>query len=98
MNTTAIFTSLIIAKDARIDFMSGNQLLIRRTTAPSPPGLSGSQSGDKVRIWAGSDTPEEAPFRVIEDGKMVATDAEVHGSGSFEGDLTAQTLNLALCT
>ena len=98
VNTTAIFTSLIIAKDARIDFMSGNQLLIQKDDGTVTAGLSGSQSGDKVRIWAGSATPEEAPFRVIESGKMVATDAEVHGSGSFEGDLTAQTLNLALCT
>ena len=96
VNTTAIFTSLIIAKDARIDFMSGNQLLIQKDDGTVTAGLSGSQSGDKVRIWAGSATPDDAPFRVIEDGKVIATDAEVHGTvyaedGEFTGTVYANS-------
>ena len=80
INTTAIFTSLIIAKDALIDFMSGNQLLIRRDDGTVTAGLSGSQEGGKIRIWAGAPTPDSAPFRVSEYGKMVATDVEVTGT------------------
>lgn len=80
INTTSVFTSLIIARDAAIDFMSGNQLLIRRDDGTVTAGLSGSQEGDKVRIWAGAATPDGAPFRVDEAGRVVATDAEITGT------------------
>ena len=63
LNTTAIFTSLIIAKDAQIDFMQGNQLLIKKDDGTVTAGLSGTQSGEKIRMWAGSPTPDDAPFR-----------------------------------
>ena len=43
-------------------------------------GMSGSQDGLKTRIWAGSATPDSAPFRVDENGKLTATDAEVTGT------------------
>ena len=100
VNTTAIFTSLIIAKDARIDFMSGNQLLIQKDDGTVTAGLSGSQAGDKVRIWAGASTPDTAPFRVTEDGKVIATDAEVHGTvyaeyGEFTGTVNATAGQIA---
>lgn len=78
-NVTSIFTSLIIAKNASIDFMQGNQLLIMKDDGTVTAGLSGTQDGGKTRIWAGSDTPDNAPFRVNESGKVVMTDAEVHG-------------------
>ena len=80
INTTSVFTSLIIARDASIDFMSGNQLLIRRDDGSVTAGLSGSQEGGKVRIWAGAATPDDAPFRVDEAGRVVATDAEITGT------------------
>lgn len=78
-NVTSIFTSLIIAKNASIDFMQGNQLLIMKDDGTVTAGLSGTQDGGKTRIWAGSNTPDNAPFRVNESGKVVMTDAEVHG-------------------
>lgn len=89
LNTTAIFTSLIIAKDAQIDFMQGNQLLIKKDDGAVTAGLSGSQSGEKIRMWAGSPTPDNAPFRVTEDGKVHAENAEITGevnatSGTFK--------------
>uniref|UniRef100_UPI003FEF5F4A hypothetical protein n=1 Tax=Bacteroides eggerthii TaxID=28111 RepID=UPI003FEF5F4A len=89
LNTTAIFTSLIIAKDAQIDFMQGNQLLIKKDDGTVTAGLSGSQSGEKIRMWAGSPTPDAAPFRVTEDGKVHAENAEITGevnatSGTFK--------------
>lgn len=79
LNTTAIFTSLIIAKDAQIDFMQGNQLIIKKDDGTVTAGLSGSQSGEKIRMWAGSPTPDDAPFRVTEDGKVHAENAEITG-------------------
>ena len=79
LNTTAIFTSLIIAKDAQIDFMQGNQLLIKKDDGAVTAGLSGSQSGEKIRMWAGSPTPDNAPFRVTEGGKVHAENAEITG-------------------
>lgn len=59
--------------------MQGNQLLIMKDDGTVTAGLSGTQDGGKTRIWAGSDTPDNAPFRVNESGKVVMTDAEVHG-------------------
>lgn len=92
MTASYIFTSLIIAKDASIDFMQGNQLLIKKDDGTVTAGLSGSIAGSKVRIWAGPATPDNAPFRVTESGKFVSTEAEV------EGSITARTMNLKVCT
>lgn len=80
-NVTSIFTSLIIAKNASIDFMQGNQLLIMKDDGTVTAGLSGTQDGAKTRIWAGSDNPDKAPFRVDEDGTFTAE------SGFFRGIL-----------
>lgn len=96
LNTTAIFTSLIIAKDAQIDFMQGNQLLIKKEDGTVTAGFSGSQQGGKVRIWAGSDTPDNAPFRVLESGKVIGTDVELTGiiyatGGTFKGTVQAES-------
>lgn len=84
-----IYTSLIIAKNASIDFMQGNQLLIKKDDGTVTAGLSGSIAGSKVRIWAGSATPDNAPFQVLESGKVICMNAEVHGdinatSGTFK--------------
>lgn len=78
-NEGPIFTSLIIAKNASIDFMQGNQLLIKKDDGTVTAGLSGSIAGSKVRIWAGSATPDNAPFQVLESGKVICMNAEVHG-------------------
>ena len=88
-NVGAIFTSLIIAKNAKIKFLQGNQLLILKSDGTITAGLSGSDSGGKIRFWAGSTTPDNAPFRVNEFGKMIATDADITGkitatSGTFK--------------
>ena len=67
-NTTAIFTSLIVAKNAKIKFLQGNQLLIQKDDGTITAGVSGSELGQKVRFWAGAEEPDDAPFRVTEDG------------------------------
>lgn len=79
VNTTAIFTSLIIAKNAKIQFLQGNQLLVQKDDGTVTAGLSGSTSGKKTRIWAGAATPDSAPFRVDENGNLVATKANITG-------------------
>ena len=88
-NVTAIFTSLIIAKNAKINFLQGNQLLMQKNDGTVTAGLSGSEEGEKIRFWAGSEIPDNAPFRVSEDGTLIATKAEITGevnatSGVFE--------------
>lgn len=79
VNVGAIFTSLIIAKNAKIKFLQGNQLTIQKSDGTITAGLSGSEDGEKIRIWAGSNTPDTSPFRVTENGKMWATDAHIQG-------------------
>jgi len=79
-----IFTSLIIAKNASIDFMQGNELLIKDSGNNVVAGLTGGASAQAgstaVRIWAGSSIPGSAPFRVNNDGSFVATKANITGN------------------
>ena len=82
INTTAVFTSLIIAKDASIDFVQGNELLIKGSDGVTvEAGLSGSSAtGGNVRMWVGGETPDDAPFTVDKYGALVATDANISGT------------------
>ena len=96
-NFTAIFTSLIIAKNAKITFLQGNQLLIQEDNGTITAGLSGSNEGNAYRFWAGASTPDNAPFRVDKYGNAWMTKAHVTGevnatSGKFEGEITAGSL------
>ena len=65
--------------------MSGNQLLIQKDDG-TVTGRGSPEARAATRCASGREATRRRrhPFRVIEDGKMVATDAEVHGSGSFE--------------
>lgn len=78
-NVGAIFTSLIVAKNAKIKFLSGNQLTIQKSDGTVTAGLSGSDEGEKVRFWAGSETPDNAPYKVDETGRFTAEE------GIFKG-------------
>lgn len=78
-NVGAIFTSLIIAKNAKIRFLQGNSITVEKEDGTVTAGMQGSAEGKKTRFWAGSAVPDDAPFRVDEDGKMTATNAEVNG-------------------
>lgn len=88
-NVGPIFTSLIISPSAHISFMQNNQLLIMKSDGKTvTAGLSGSEEGSKVRIWAGAHEPDDAPFQVLESGRMIATDVDLTGtinaiSGTF---------------
>lgn len=80
-NVNGIFTSFILAKNAKIRFIQGNQLLIQKSNATVTAGLSGSDEGDKTRFWAGSDTPDNAPFAVNEEGVTTSTKFRTARSG-----------------
>lgn len=97
-NVGSIFTSLIIAKNAKIQLFQGNDLLIQKDDGTVTAGMTGSNSGSLVRIFAGStyENRASAPFRVTEDGSLYATKAHVQGEivatrgiiGSMEIDPT----------
>ena len=90
-NVGSIFTSLIIAKNAKIQLFQGNDLLIQKNDGTVTAGMTGSNSGSLVRIFAGStyENRASAPFRVTESGELYATKAHIQGeivatSGKFE--------------
>ena len=74
VNVPAIFTNVILGKSAHIDLMQGNDLLIKKPDATVTTGMSGTQEGDKTRIWAGAtkENKDVAPFSVNEDGIVTA--------------------------
>ena len=81
-NIGALFTSLIIAKNAKLTFAQANQLLLQNGNTVTG-GLSG---GSGIQIWAGSNgmngnTPIDPKFYVTSQGEMYAK------SGVFEGSI-----------
>ena len=90
-NVTAILTDLIIAKNAQLQFMQGNRLLIQKDDGTITAGISGSTSGDKIRFWAGAEEPDTAPFRVDEEGNLIAQNGRFEGviAGTLESLQTA---------
>lgn len=78
-----IYTSLIIAKNASLDFVQGNELIIKDSNNNVVAGLTGGSSKEAgttpVRIWAGGGVPGSAPYRVNELGEFVSTKADVTG-------------------
>ena len=84
-----IFTSLIIAKNASIDFVQGNELIIKDSNNNVVTGLTGGSSKEAgttpVRIWAGGNVPGNAPFRVDQNGNLVATKANITGTITATG-------------
>ena len=84
-NSVAVFTGIVIAKNGKITFLQGNQFVIQKDNGTVTAGMSGSESGQKIRIWAGSATPDSAPFRVDEEGNVVATKANITGTITATG-------------
>ena len=82
-NAGPIYTSLIIAKNASLDFVQGNELIIKDSNNNVVAGLTGGSSKEAgttpVRIWAGGGVPGSAPYRVNELGEFVSTKADVAG-------------------
>lgn len=98
-NVASIYTDLIIAKNAKLDFITGNSLRVGYQVDNTPNGFrvvagitgEGGNNANSVRIWAG--TTEEnranAPFRVTQSGKLHATGAYIEGNGTFTGTIYA---------
>lgn len=96
-NVGGIYSSFILAKNAKIKFQTSNELtIVGRDNSTIVAGLTGGgNSTNNVRIWAGSTESDtnDAPFRVYEDGSLVAQNAEVVGqidgsNGHFNTTLT----------
>lgn len=86
-NVESIYTDLIIAKDAKLDFVSGNAVRVgyesgtnNFTVVAGITGAGGS-NGSAIRIWAGAteENRGRAPFRVTQDGILHAEDADISG-------------------
>ncbi len=76
-----IQTDLLLAKHAKINFASGNQMLLQGDKDNVVGGLSGyGTNSDSVRLWLGSEDPYDAKFSVTDSGRMKAHDAEIIGS------------------
>lgn len=75
LNATALFTSLIIAKNAHLTFMQGNRLVILNEDGSAAAGFVGSD----IPLWVGAEDADTAPFRVNKKGKLFSTDANVEG-------------------
>lgn len=90
-NVAAIFTSLIIAKNAKVRFFQGNDLLIQTEDGIVDAGLTGSNDAGSIRFFSGStfENRATAPFRVNRTGEFWATKAHIQGeivatSGAFD--------------
>ena len=69
-----VASRVLLAENAYIDFLTGNELYMRDSGGTVTAGAAG---GNGISFWAGDDTPGEAPFRVNYNGSMTAT------SGTF---------------
>ena len=79
-NTVGILVSLIIARDAKLDFLSSNEIRILDANDNVTAWVSGSVSGDAgIRFYAGSAEPQNAPFRVNEKGELYSS--KIHAEG-----------------
>lgn len=94
-NTLSVFTSLIIAKNAKIKFLQGNQLILMDADGNIVGGMSGfSTDSNDIRIWVGSDVPSDAPFQVLEDGTTIANKLQASGA-VIDGEITATSGKIA---
>ncbi len=89
--------------------ITGNQISSATTIIAGSGSWTAGMNGDDTasandyrywRFWAGASDPDFAPFRVDRNGKLWATDADISGtvtatSGSFTGDIYAETLTLS---
>ena len=87
-NVESIYTDLIIAKDAKLDFVSGNAVRVGYESGTNNftvvAGITGAggNNGSAIRIWAGAteENRGNAPFRVTQDGRLYANNAYISGT------------------
>lgn len=91
-NIPSIYTPLVIADNAKIDFLTGNEIRILDANNKVTAGVSGSGSGETgIRFYAGSADSQNAPFRVDENGKVIAK------NGEFKGMIEALGISMSDC-
>lgn len=85
-NVGSIYTDLIIAKDAQLDFITGNSLRVGYTSGNSfvtVGGITGNSgdNSDAIGLWLGAteENRTNATFRVTFGGKLYATNADISG-------------------
>ena len=87
-----IYASFILAKNAKIKFLTNNELTVVDSNSNPVAGITGgggnANNSRNVRIWAGSSSEDSlgrlnlsnAAFKVYDDGSLVATSATIYGS------------------
>lgn len=68
-----VYTPLIMAQNAILRFMQGNQLLIMK---PDNETVAAGFVGGDYPLWVGATTPEEAPFKVSIDGDLFCSNRD----------------------
>lgn len=79
-----VYTPLIMAQNAILRFMQGNQLLIMKADGKT---VAAGLVGGGYPLWVGANTPSSAPFRVSLEGKLYASGATITGDSVFEGTI-----------
>lgn len=79
-----VYTPLIMAQNAILRLMQGNQLLIMK--GDNKTVAAGLVGGD-YPLWVGATTPTDAPYKVSIAGKLYAAGAVISGDSTFEGTL-----------
>ena len=76
-----VATDLLLAQNAIVNLLQGNEVRVLDGNGIATAGMSGSGSGNSgIRFYAGSDDPQTAPFRVDENGKVIANNIVAYGS------------------
>lgn len=76
VNRKLVFQGRIEATDGHI----GGWTIGATTLTSGGVGMSSATGTNAVSFWAGNATPTSAPFRVLNNGKLYATDADITGT------------------
>lgn len=76
-----VYTPLIMAQNAILRFMQGNQLLIMK--GDNKTVAAGLVGGD-YPLWVGATTPTDAPYKVSIAGKLYAAGAVISGDSTLK--------------
>ena len=89
-----IATKLLLAKNAKIDFLSGNEIYLTDASGNISGGARAADSSSDVIFWAGSTNNgiSNAPFQVDYQGNITAK------SGTFSGYLQMPYINMSELT
>ena len=65
-----VASRVLLADNAYIDFMTGNEIHLRGSDGTVTAGAAG---GNGISFWAGNDQPGDAPYQVNYDGSLKST-------------------------